>query len=155
MIQRIQTLYLLIIVILSCFTLFSPVAGLYNATEVLKYVVDYKGICLVKTTGNQFVENTWALTAISSLIPIIAFVTIFLFKNRSLQIRLIFFNIVLMAGFYGLLFIYLWIAGEKLHAEWFIEIVTAFPLVNIILSFLAARAIGKDVALLKSLNRIR
>ena len=155
MIQRIQTLYLLIIVILSCFTLFLSVAGLYNPGETLKYIVDFKGVFLVKTTGNEFIENVWALTAISTIIPLITMVTIFLYKNRLLQIRLIIFNIVLMAGFYGLLFIYLWITGEKLHADWFLEIVSAFPLVNIILSILAIRAIGKDIALIKSLNRIR
>ncbi|HRZ98513.1 MAG TPA: DUF4293 domain-containing protein [Paludibacter sp.] len=155
MIQRIQTLYLLFIVILSCFTLFLPVAGLYNSSEALKYIVDFKGIQLIQTTGNKFFENVWALTAISAIVPVIALITIFLYKNRSLQIRLIIFNVVLLAGYYGLLFIYLWIAGEKLHADWFLEIVTAFPLVNIILSFMAIRAIGKDIALIKSLNRIR
>ncbi len=155
MIQRIQTLYLLFIVILSSFTLFLPAAGLYNSSEALKYIVDFKGIVLVETTGNKYFENVWALTAISSIIPIIALITIFLYKNRLLQIRLIIVNIVLMAGYYGLLFIYLWIAGEKLHADWFLEIVSAFPLVNIVLSILALRAVAKDVALLKSLNRIR
>ncbi|MDO9152220.1 MAG: DUF4293 domain-containing protein [Paludibacter sp.] len=155
MIQRIQSLYLLLIVILSCFTLFSPIAGLYNQDETLKYIVNYKGINLVETTGNKYFENVWALSAISAIVPVIAFITIFLYKKRSLQIRLIIVNIVFMAGFYGLLFIYLWIAGEKLHADWFLEIVTAFPLVNIVLSFMAVRAIGKDIALLKSLNRLR
>jgi hypothetical protein len=56
---------------------------------------------------------------------------------------------------YGLLFIYLWQSGEKLHAEWSLEIVSAFPLINIVLNVLAIRSIGKDEALVKSLNRIR
>ncbi|MGB4413603.1 MAG: DUF4293 domain-containing protein [Paludibacter sp.] len=155
MIQRIQTLYLFLIVALSGFTLFSPVAGLFNKTEALEYVVNYRGIFLVQPTGNLFQENVWALTAISAIIPLISLLTIFLYKKRLLQIRLTIFNIVLMAGYYGLLFIYLWLAGEHYHAEWFLEIVTAFPLINIILGFLAIRAIGKDEALVKSLNRLR
>jgi hypothetical protein len=60
-----------------------------------------------------------------------------------------------MAGYYGLLFIYLWQMGKSLEAGMFIELVSAFPLVNIVLSFMAIRAIGKDEALIKSLNRIR
>ncbi len=155
MIQRIQTLYLLLIVILSIFTLFMPFAGLLNSAEALQYVVNYKGIFLIQATGNVFQGNVWALTALSALIPVLAFVTIFLFKKRLLQIRLLIFNLVLMAGYYGLLFIYLWQAGLKLQADWYLEIVTAFPLVNIILGFMAVRAIGKDEALVKSLNRIR
>jgi uncharacterized membrane-anchored protein YitT (DUF2179 family) len=72
-----------------------------------------------------------------------------------LQIRLSIINSVLLAGYYGLLFIYLWQAGNVLNADWYLNIVTAFPLINIILTFLAIRAIGKDEALIKSLNRLR
>jgi len=61
----------------------------------------------------------------------------------------------LLAGYYGLLFIYLWQVGNILNAKWYLEIVTAFPLVCVVLTVLAIRAIGKDEALIKSLNRIR
>jgi hypothetical protein len=60
-----------------------------------------------------------------------------------------------MAGYYGILFIYLWQYGKTLDSKMFLEIVSAFPLVNIVLSMLAVIAIGKDEALIKSLNRIR
>jgi uncharacterized membrane protein len=130
-------------------------ADLVNNDEAVRYILNFKGIIKIQDAGNLFVENVWALTALSALIPAVSLISIFLFKKRVLQIRLTFFNIVLMAGYYGLLFIYLWIAGERYHAEWFLSIVTAFPLVNIVLSFLVIRAIGKDEALIKSLNRLR
>jgi uncharacterized membrane-anchored protein YitT (DUF2179 family) len=72
-----------------------------------------------------------------------------------LQLRLSFFNMVLMAGWYVLLFISVWFAKSLYQADWTLELVTAFPLINIILTLLAVRAIGKDEALIKSLNRIR
>ncbi len=155
MIQRIQTLFLLLIVILSSITFFTPVAGLYNATENIVYQLDYRGI--MKITSDTFIlaENTWALSALGIIIPVMALITIFLFKNRILQLRLTVFNAVLMAGYYGLLFMYLWFAQVKLEAKWFLEIVAAFPLICIILAFLAMRGIAKDEALVKSLNRIR
>ena len=84
-----------------------------------------------------------------------ALVTIFLFKKRFLQIRLSIVNIVLLGGYYALLFIYLWQAGVQLDAKWYLKIVTAFPLVSIVLTFMSLRAIGRDEALIKSLNRIR
>lgn len=155
MIQRIQTLYLLVIVILSGITLFSPFAALTNVADGLQYVVNLKGVSLVTSTGNQLIQNVWALTALMSIIPLVALTTVFLYKKRILQIRLSIFNTVLMAGYYGLLFIYLWQSGEKLHAEWSLEIVSAFPLINIVLNVLAIRSIGKDEALVKSLNRLR
>ena len=155
MIQRIQTLYLLVIVILSGITLFSPFAALTNVADGLQYVVNLKGVSLVASTGNQLIQNVWALTALMSIIPLVALTTVFLYKKRILQIRLSIFNTVLMAGYHGLLFIYLWQSGEKLHAEWSLEIVSAFPLINIVLNVLAIRSIGKDEALVKSLNRLR
>lgn len=155
MIQRIQTIFLLLIVVLSAITFFSPVAGLYNAIDNIQYQLDYRGIMKITTDTAKIAENTWALSAIGIIIPVMALITIFLYKNRILQLRLTIFNAVLMAGYYGLLFMYLWFAQVKLSAKWFLEIVAAFPLICIILAFLAMRAIAKDEALVKSLNRIR
>ena len=155
MIQRIQTLYLLTVVILSVITLFTVQAGFVGNADAAQYILNYKGIFQVQTTGIDFVKNVWALTALCVLIPTIAVATIFVYKKRLLQIRLSIINSVLLAGYYGLLFIYLWQTGAALDAEWYLEMVTAFPLINIILTFLAIRATGKDEALIKSLNRLR
>lgn len=155
MIQRIQTLYLLLVVILSGIVLFSAFAGLVNTTDALNYIVNYKGVFLVQANGNQFLQNVWGVTALAAIIPLVALATIFLYKKRSLQIKLSFFNIVLMVAYYGVLFFYLWQFGSVYHADWFLEVVTAFPLVNVILSALAIRSIRKDEALIKSLNRLR
>ncbi len=155
MIQRIQTLYLLLVVLLTTVTFFSPVAGLQHAEQAAIYEMSYRGLFEMNVSGNNMLANTWMLTALMALIPLLAFITIILFKKRMLQIRLIIFNIVLMAGFYGLMFIYLWQYGKSLEASLYLEISAAFPLVGIILSIMAIRAIGKDEALIKSLNRIR
>ncbi len=155
MIQRIQTLYLLTVVILSVITLFTVQAGFVGNADAAQYILNYKGVFQVQTTGMDFVKNVWSLTALCVLIPVIAIATIFVYKKRLLQIRLSIINSVLLAGYYGLLFIYLWQTGNALDAEWYLEMVTAFPLVNIILTFLAIRSIGKDEALIKSLNRLR
>jgi len=155
MLQRIQTLYLLVVVILSVITLFSVQADFVGNVDSAQYILNFKGVFQVQTTGNEFVKNVWSLTALCVLIPAIALVTVFLYKKRLLQIRLSIINSVLLAGYYGLLFIYLWQTGSELNADWHLEMVTAFPLINIILTFLAIRGIGKDEALIKSLNRLR
>ncbi len=155
MIQRIQTIYLLIVTILSGITLFSVQAGFLGNVDAAHYILNYKGIFQIQNNGVDFVKNVWALTALCAIIPVVALLTIFMYKKRLLQIRLSIINSVLLAGYYALLFIYLWQAGTALQADWYLEMVTAFPLVNIILTFLAIRAIGKDEALIKSLNRLR
>jgi hypothetical protein len=156
MIQRLQSVYLAIVVILSCVTLFLSPAGFFNQSEALQYTINYRGISEVTGSGTLLIaSNTWFLTAISVLIPIVALITVFAYKKRILQVRLTFFNIVLMAGYYGLLFIYLWQIGKSLDAKWFLNISSAFPLVNIVFSFMAIRAIAHDEALVKSYDRLR
>ncbi len=155
MIQRIQSLYLLVIVILSGFTLLLPVVDFVNAAEGLHYLLGFKGIYLVQETGSIFESSTWALSAIATLVPIISFISIFLYKNRINQIRLSVINMFLMIGYYILLLIFVWFASVRLNADWSLRFVIAFPLINLILNYLAMGAIGKDEKLVKSLNRIR
>lgn len=155
MLQRIQTLYLLAIVVLSGFVIFSPLADLVNSTDKMIYLVDFKGISLIKPTGNIIESHVWGLNVVTAVVPIIALIAIFSFKNRIKQIRLSVINMIFMFGFYGFLFLYLWPACERLHTEWYLRIVTAIPFINIILSYLAIGAIGKDENLVKSADRLR
>ncbi|MDL2290262.1 DUF4293 domain-containing protein [Paludibacteraceae bacterium OttesenSCG-928-F17] len=157
MIQRIQTVYLLIIVILSACTFFLPVANLYDSANVFLYKLNYQG--LVLSEGDELIIlnnlNTWCLKIISGLIPLIALITIFLYKKRVLQIRLSFINMILMLGYYAILFLTVIQGANRMESEWSLNIVAAFPLVCAILNYLAIRAIGKDQALIKSLDRLR
>lgn len=155
MIQRIQTVYLLIIVILSGFVFFSPVAELLNKADNLIYMVDFKGISLVQPTGNTIESRIWALDFVSLAVPVLALITIFSFKKRLKQIRLTIVNMILMICFYIFMILYLWPACERLHADWHLRIVAVFPLLNLVLSYLAIGSIGKDEKLIKSLDRLR
>ncbi len=146
MIQRIQTFYLFLVLILSSVTLFSPVAVLFNKESATLYEISYKGLCLLDESSKVPVSSVWALTAISAIVPVVTLIIIFLYNKRLIQIRLSIFNMIIMLGYYVILFIYLFYAAKTL---------SAFPLVNIILTLLAMRAIAKDEALIKSLNRLR
>jgi hypothetical protein len=155
MIQRIQTVYLFIIILLSGFTLFSPLADLLNTPENLTYIVNLKGIYLSQVTVEIYQSSIWSLSMVMILIPILSLVTIFSFKNRVKQIRFCVINMLLMVLFYVLLFLYLWLASKNLKAEWHLHTVCILPLISIILNYLAIGAIGKDEALVKSMDRIR
>lgn len=155
MIQRIQSVYFLAIVVLSIITLLSPMVDLYNQVDMSIYLLNYKGVYLINPAGNIYHSNVIWLTIIAAMVPLISLFTIFLYKKRIAQIRFSIINMFLMAGFYALLFIYIWFAGQNLHTDWSLHLTTSFPLINIVLNFLAIRAIGKDDALIKSVNRIR
>ena len=153
--QRIQTFYLFTVTVLAVMLFFFPVAGLQGASGTGVYELGVNGLYHITPEGSAFLSGVWVLTAISVLIPVLSALTIFLFKKRILQIRLIIITIVLLAGYYGLLFIYLWQFGKTLDATMYVEVIASFPLISIILEILAMRAIGRDEALVKSLNRIR
>ena len=155
MIQRIQTLYLLIIVILSGFVIFSPIAELINSADNLIYLVDINGVSLVKPTGNIFESNIWGLTAISMVVAVFSLITIFSYKNRIKQIRYCVINMLFMVSYYAFLLFYIWSACNRLHTDWHLKLTTVFPIVNLILNFLTIGAIGKDENLVKSADRLR
>jgi hypothetical protein len=157
MIQRIQTVYFLAIVVLSCLAFFMPTANLYDAANTFFYQLNYQGL-VIKIADEIIIlnsVNTWSLKIISALIPIIAFAIIFCYKKRSLQVRLSFVNMFLMLGYYVIFFITVIQGAKSMNAEWSLNVPAAFPLVCLILNWLAIRAIGKDITLLKSLNRLR
>ena len=155
MLQRIQTIYLLFIAILSGITLFFSVADLINTKDNLIYLVDFNGINLIQPTGNVLVSTTWLLSAFVAIFGIISLITLFSYKNRVKQIRLSVINMLFMLGYYVLLVIYIWSASKRLNTEWHLHFVVILPFICLILNYLAIGAIGKDEALVKSLNRLR
>lgn len=155
MLQRIQTVYLLLIVVLSCITFYLPTVDLINIKSALHYIIDFKGVYLVQAKGNVWDSTVWGLTTVSAVIPTIALFTIFQYKNRVKQIRLSVINMLFMLGYYAVLFINIWLISNRLNTEWHLRFVTALPLVCMVLNYLAIGAIGKDEALVKSTDRIR
>jgi len=156
MIQRIQSVYLLIIVILAGLTIGLPVADLCNTQSHLNYLVDIRGISLIQPTGVAvFQSATSMLTTFAAVFGTISLITIFSYKNRVKQIRLLVPNFLFVIGYYLFLAYYIWSASKGLSAEWHLRISAIFPLIALILNYLAIGAIGKDEKLVKSLDRLR
>ncbi len=154
MLQRIQSIYLLLIVILSGINFYSPIATL--SAESIDYIVSYKGIySLSAAEGQIFQSAVWGITVFASLIPIIALITVFLFKKRKLQIRLTYVNIGCILMYYASVLAYLYTAVERYGADWSLKYNVILHAVNLILCFLAISAIKKDEALVRSHERLR
>ena len=153
MLHRIQTVYLLIIVALMVATLFLPLAMLQAGDQF--YSFDATGVSTIAAEP-ELVYPTWGLFALTAVISILALFTIFLFKKRILQIRLCVFNAILMLGFYALFGFFVWILKEELAgAALSVKIALSFPVIALILDYLAIRNIGADEALVRSLDRLR
>ena len=147
MIQRIQTVYLFISAVLIASLMKLKFADLSVNDELYTFVA--RGIY----NGENLVFNGLAIFIFIWLIALLHFAVIFLYKKRILQIRILVFTIVLLVGLFGMFF-YFTYAGFT-DAKVAFKIPVVFPIVAAILDFLAIRAIGKDEALVRSLNRIR
>jgi len=147
MIQRIQTVYLFISAFLIGFLFLFPFAEI--AMDGAIYTFNYKGIVLDGTLK----ENGMAISILIGIILALHGVAIQSFKNRIRQMRIIVFSILLMLGLFGMFFFFTWYTFSEAQISYKISMV--FPLVAIILDYLAIRAVGKDEALIRSIDRIR
>jgi hypothetical protein len=152
MLQRIQTVYLLLIVALTTAMLFLPLAAVQS--EGVSYTFDALGLHTVAAQPEP-AYPVWALFALPVVIALLALLTVFLYKNRILQIRLCIFNAILLVGFYGIFAFFLWNLSAQPGFHFSVRLALAFPLVNLILDYLTIRNIGADETLVRSLHRLR
>lgn len=150
MIQRIQTLYLLLVAILGTLLCFFPPVQ-FLMPDGVEYIP-------------LLAFDKWPLAVITIAIPLLALVNIFLFKHRLLQARLNIVNVVLCLGYYALIALYVAFVVKGYEplqentlqgAEWYLNIWAAFPLVNVVLTMMATRRILKDEALVRAADRLR
>ena len=107
--------------------------------------------------------ETWPLVTIVLVCMVIAVVAIFLFKRRTLQVRLTAFGFILSVVYAFLLFFWAvdhyadllsaGMGGVKPEVTWYVGAYA--PLASMVFLFLAQRAIRKDEALVKAADRLR
>ncbi|MDX9694495.1 MAG: DUF4293 domain-containing protein [Bacteroidales bacterium] len=152
MLQRIQTVYLLVVAILMGSMFFYPYAELLAAdNQVFAYY--FNGLFIEGNESAYFLTIPPAI--LLSIITLVSIVTIFLYQKRILQIRLSAINLMLMLGYIGLNYYYIKSFSSQLTGVISYNLIVIFPLISAVLTYLAIRAIGKDEALLRSLDRIR
>lgn len=150
MIQRIQTLYLLAVLVLVVACEFCTVGRFLSADGVL--LGELGNLTLKQGDASSF--TPWALFVLLLCVALITALTICLFRKRMRQIRLIIFSSILLVGYYLVYgwFIYSYL-GEGVTFR--PSLAACFPLLGLICNYLAARAIGKDEFLVRSLDRLR
>ncbi len=142
MIQRIQTLWLIIVAITafatSQLTLYS--GNLPNGTELP-----------FKLAGNLL------LAIVIITLGILSLICLFLYKNRKLQFKLSVLGLIFSVGF---LFLEYYVVENTFKPKHSIltgayQIGALLPVLMIVFYFLAARSIYKDEKLVKSMDRLR
>jgi len=158
MIQRIQTLYLLLATVLMSLTLFLPLATITpkgGEELVLRaYTIDNVPTGEI---GSDLQIYLICLCCLLALPTLMSFVIIFLYKNRLLQIRLCVSEIVLLVGALAFIGIYCYRLYDiiAVDAVFTLGFTSLMPIFAIVFVALAIRGIAKDEALVRSLDRIR
>jgi len=133
MIQRFQSLLLLIALILTALMFFLP-------------------LCHFADGSKAYVYEQYPLLVLLLISTVLTLFTIFMYKRRMLQIRISIFNALIVLGLQG------WIAYlffSPSNGGMAFSFIAVFPIVAFILIFLAIRYIGRDEALIRSLSRLR
>lgn len=146
MIQRIQTIYLLTVIILTAQVFFFPFLTFFNEQESINFNA-------LKISNGEYLIPSAILFGI---IVLVALASVFLYKRRLLQARLTVTNTFLLLGSVGLVAYLSWEMKKSLPShEIKYNFTCLFPLIAIIFNYLALRAIQKDEAIVRSANRLR
>ncbi|KPK84970.1 MAG: hypothetical protein AMS27_08665 [Bacteroides sp. SM23_62_1] len=153
MIQRIQTLYLFSALVLTILLFFLPLAEIITVNNQLLL---FKSSGLYDTEAGEIIIRTAPLIILIAVITFLYFIAIFLFKRRVVQARVCMLNILLHAGLTGLLIYYLTFIYRKVEMSGSgIQLAVLFPVISMILTYMAYRSIHRDEKLVRSADTIR
>jgi len=157
MIQRIQTVYLLVVAIIAFIMLFLPFGEL--TTEHYALVYNAFSVKFIEPISTQIISTVYIALELIAII-VLSIITIFMYKNRKRQMQAISVNMLLvLITILTITYIY----PELLFSEikelqdntlkYNLSIlIFGIPVICLIL---AKKAIAKDEALLKSADRLR
>jgi Domain of unknown function (DUF4293) len=141
MIQRIQSLWLFLSTACAALFIFMPV---------------YKGLYLNNTSQAVSIRENLFLLAGASIVTAIGFFTIFLFKNRKLQKRLIVLNLLFIAGLFIAQYYLIEVFKKEMGVvlgDW--QMIAILPLFMLLFHVFAYRGIVADEKLISSADRMR
>lgn len=147
MIQRIQSVYLLISTVLAGLLFLLPFAEI--AKEGAIYLFNFKGVLLDGAVD----KSGWVISVLLAIIVALHVWAILGFKDRKKQTKVVWFAILMELILLGMFvyFTYILFGGAQIS----FKPGAVLPLIVVIIDYLAIRAIDKDEALIRSIDRIR
>jgi len=157
MIQRIQSIFLVLVVIVGVIASFIPLMGLSGLEG--DFIMNlYKTISV--NDGSILTKNM-GVGVLQGIVMIVALVMIVMFKSRSLQIKLGKLNILLIAIEIVAIVMYSDLAKSTIavvnpeDVMVSLKIGAIIPVLSLVLTYLAIRFIKKDDDLVRSADRLR
>lgn len=155
MIQRIQSLYLVVAAILVAVANFFPLAHCFVSDQGF-YTINSYGV--VASNVAEFTGSNvwcWVSTAFSVVAFCLIVAALFGYKDRIGQMRRCVFAILAIVVYYVFFGIEVWSLNSATGVFPSLELIAELPLIAIIIIFLAGRAIKRDEDLVRSMDRIR
>ena len=147
MIQRIQSVYLLVSALLLGLLFLLPFAEIVKDGAI--YTFNFKGILL----DGAVQQSGIAISVLIVVIMALHGFAISSFKNRKRQKMIVSYTILMLLVLFGLFIYYTYLSFSGTQIS--LKISVVLPLLAIVIDYLAIRAIDKDEALIRSIDRIR
>ena len=154
MIQRIQTVYLFVALLLITAMFFfdsvhliTPVGNIFML-NLTGYYTDMDGEKIIE-------QQQYGLSFMGGVMSLLTAITIMLYKKRVVQMRFCLYNIVFGIGLSGIMAMQIISNRNAMSAELFMKLPLIFPIIFAILSWLAFRSIRHDHLLVISMDRLR
>ena len=176
MIQRIQTVYLALVLILSFVGLISTIGEWTVADTVVAHFSNFTFGAYGAYKELDSTNGPWCLGVLLIIVMFLSTMSIMLFRKRMRQLRLTIFSTILLVGYvaayavfayyYDLKIDFYALTAYQTEAEdiaratalgttFRLKFAAILPVLSIILNCLAIQGIRKDEALVRSLDRIR
>jgi len=160
MIQRIQSVFLLLIALCMAAFLFLPIWSKTDAetgSTATLTAFSLEKTAIAGTEAAATSTGTFALAILAILAAGVAIYEIFQYKNRLSQMKLGMLNTLIMVGLLVTMVYYSYYVGEELFAGAPGEREAAFylPFLALILNALSNRFIRRDEQLVRSVDRLR
>ena len=131
MIQRLQSVYLLLAAALVVTSMFMPMATIVTLEDPM--VLSAMG-AYTPGADSKLLFTMWPLTIVLGLSALLALISIFLYRNRPLQMRVCNFTALLLIA---------------------LQAALSMPVVALVLNYIAYRRIRADERLVRSADRLR
>lgn len=155
MIQRIQSVYLFVVFILSLVLLFMPLVSFVDLDNQTKIILNAFHFVNSKS---EVIPDTPLLVSLSGAIIFVvldSLIAIFVFKNRKTQMKMCMYSILMQIIIIGLIVYYSYIGNSGNDLQIKPQFAAVLPLITLVVTYLAYRGIKKDENLVKSFDRLR
>lgn len=154
MIQRIQSVYLLLTTLLSVLFLNGNIINFIGSTSPVSLA--FNGVRMYSGGEEpEIVMTVMPFSILLMLVPLVSVIAIFLYKNRKLQLKLVIALILLIIAVITLAGYYIYSVINSYDSELMFGYKLVLPVLMLIFSILAYRGIKKDEELVRSYDRLR